>query len=53
MPIIYPSESYKIVGALFEVHRQLGSGFLEIVYKEALEYEFKRREILFEREKKI
>ena len=34
-----------------EVHNNLGAGFLEIVYKDALEYEFKRANIPFEREK--
>ena len=34
-----------------EVHNNLGSGFLEIVYKDELEYEFKRANIPFEREK--
>lgn len=34
-----------------EVHRQLGAGFLEIVYKDALEIEFGRAGISFEREK--
>ena len=34
-----------------EVHRQLGRGFLEILYKDALEYEFRKNNIPFEREK--
>lgn len=34
-----------------EVHKQLGSGFLEIVYKDALVHEFNIRGIQFEREK--
>lgn len=34
-----------------DVHNQLGGGFLEIVYKDALEYEFKQAKIPFEREK--
>lgn len=34
-----------------EVHNNLGAGFLEIVYKDALEYEFKTVGIPFEREK--
>jgi GxxExxY protein len=36
-----------------EVHKKLGSGFLESVYAEALEVEFKRLEIPFIREKKL
>lgn len=34
-----------------EVHNQLGPGFLEIVYKDALEYEFQKWNILYERER--
>lgn len=51
--IIYQEESYKLVGILFEVYNQLGDGFAEIVYKDALEYEFKTNEIDFEREKEF
>lgn len=49
--IIYKEESYEIVGCLFEVHNNLGGGFSEIVYKDALEYEFKSKNIEYEREK--
>ncbi len=35
-----------------EVHNNLGTGFLEIVYKDALEYEFKKANISYEREKR-
>ncbi|HRE77221.1 MAG TPA: GxxExxY protein [Flavobacterium sp.] len=49
--ILYKTESYKLVGILFEVHNNLGKGFSEIVYKDALEYEFKNSLIQFEREK--
>jgi len=49
--ILYKNESYSIVGALFEVYNNLGSGFAEILYKDALEYEFKSRDIPFQREK--
>ncbi len=49
----YPlqTETYEIIGVCMEVHRNLGHGFLEIVYKDALEFEFKRKNILYEREK--
>ena len=50
---LYKEESYKILGAAFAVHRELGCGFLERVYQDALEYEFKERGIPYEREKKI
>ncbi len=36
-----------------EVHRNLGQGFSEIVYKDALEYEFKSQKISFSREKEF
>ena len=49
--IIFKDESYKIIGICMEVHNNLGAGFLEIVYKDALEYEFRKDGIPFEREK--
>ncbi len=49
--LIYKDESYKIVGLCMDVHRELGKGFLEIVYKDALEYEFRKNGIPYEREK--
>jgi GxxExxY protein len=49
--LIYKSETYRILGLLFEVHNNLGKGFSEIVYKDALELEFKSGNIPFEREK--
>lgn len=48
MELMYPQESYKIMGACFEVYKELGSGFLESVYQEALELEFQLQEIPFE-----
>ena len=44
-------ETYKIIGVCMEVHNMLGAGFLEIVYKDALELEFKKAGIFYEREK--
>jgi len=49
--LIYKEENYKIIGICMEVHRNLGNGFLEIVYKDALEYEFKNNNILYDRER--
>lgn len=49
--IILENESYKIMGAAFEVHRILGCGFTEPVYQEALEEELRLRDIPFSREK--
>ena len=35
--VIYKEESYRIIGCCFEVHKTLGKGFSEIVYKDAQE----------------
>ena len=51
--IIYKEESYKIVGAAFNVYNKLGHGFLEAVYQEALELEFKKQGIPYEKEKEL
>ncbi len=51
--ILYRVEAYKIVGVCMDVHNNLGSGFLEIVYKDALEYEFRNNGIPFQREKEF
>lgn len=50
MDLIYADETYKIRGAILQVYNTLGSGFLEPVYQEALEIEFQRRGIPYERE---
>jgi GxxExxY protein len=50
---IYKEENYKIVGILFEVHKNLGKGFSEIVYKDAIEYEFQQQNIPYNREKEF
>jgi GxxExxY protein len=44
-------ETEIIIGLAIEVHKILGPGLLEIVYKDALEYEFNRHDYLFYREK--
>lgn len=47
----FEDETEEIIGIAIDVHKQLGRGFLEIVYKEAFEYELIEEEILYEREK--
>ncbi len=49
--LIFKEQSYQIIGKCFEVHNQLGAGFLEIVYKDALELEFRKENIPYQREK--
>ncbi|MBQ0159833.1 MAG: GxxExxY protein [Bacteroidales bacterium] len=51
--VLFPKESYQIVAAILQVHKTLGCGFLEKVYQEALEIEFKSKGIPFEREKRV
>jgi GxxExxY protein len=48
---LYEEDTYKIIGALMEVHKNLGKGFSEIVYKDAFEYELNKINFFIEREK--
>jgi len=45
-------QTYQIIGICMEVHKILGKGHSEIIYGDAIEYEFTRNRIPFEREKK-
>lgn len=45
--ILLKEESYQVIGACMEVYNEMGSGFLEAVYQECLEYEFGDRRIPF------
>jgi GxxExxY protein len=47
----YKKETYKIIGLGMEIHRIIGKGCAEIVYKDAFMYEFKQNDIPYEREK--
>ena len=48
--LILQQETDLMIGVGIEVHKELGAGFLEIVYKDALEYEFRERGYFFQRE---
>ena len=48
--LIFKEEVYRIVGAAMEVYNELGCGFLESVYQEAMEIELCARQIPFERQ---
>lgn len=45
--LIFKEEAYKIIGSCFEVYNELGPGFLEAVYQEALYIEFQKQGIPF------
>ena len=51
--IINEKETGNIIKACFEVHNELGHGFLEAVYQEALEIELSKRNIPFEAQKEL
>ena len=51
--LVYPKKSYKIIGACIEVHKELGPGFLEKVYHEALQYELNKNNIPYTSEKEL
>lgn len=51
--LLYKDEVYAIAGAVFEVYKTLGTGYLEPVYQEALAVEFTSRGIPFEREYRL
>ena len=51
--ILYKDECYRIQGAVFEVYREMGSGFLEAVYQECMERELRRRNIPFEAKRTV
>ncbi len=51
--LLLKNEVYAVIGAAIEVHRELGSGFLEAVYQEALEIELQARQIPIESQKPL
>ena len=51
--LLYKEECYQIQGAIFEVYKEIGTGFLESVYQECLEKELSLRNIPFQRQAEI
>ena len=51
--LLFRDECYAIQGAVFEVYREMGHGFLEAVYQECMEKELLRRSIPFEAERTL
>ncbi|MBI3580203.1 MAG: GxxExxY protein [Ignavibacteriales bacterium] len=47
LELLYKDEAFAIIGAAIEVHKELGCGFLEAVYQEALEIELRNKSISF------
>ncbi len=50
---LYKDETYRIIGACFEVYNEKGCGFLEPVYQECLEMELRLQEIPFDAKKPL
>lgn len=51
--LLYRDLTYKIIGLLFKVHTQLGCGFPEKIYQQALISEFCKEKVPFEIDKEI
>lgn len=51
--LLFKGECYQIIGICMKIHSILGKGFREIVYKDAMEEEFKKANIVYEREKRF
>lgn len=49
--LLYKDETYEIIGICMDVNKILGHGFLEIVYKDAIEYELLKKDLKYSREK--
>ena len=51
--LLFKDECYRIIGICMKIHSVLGHGFKEIIYKDAMEIEFEKNKIHFEREKQF
>ncbi len=50
--LLYREETHRLIGLCMEIHRELGKGHDEVIYKDALVVELGRVSIAFDREKK-
>lgn len=51
--LLYKEEAYQIIGACMEVYKELGKGFSEIIYGDALDIELKNNNIIYSREERF
>jgi GxxExxY protein len=51
--LLFKDECYQLIGMCMKIHTRLGKGFKEIVYKDAMEIEFKNAGVAYEREMKF
>jgi GxxExxY protein len=50
---LFKDETYKIIGFCMEVQKTLGYGFSEVIYRDALELEFRENDIFYLRESEL
>ena len=50
--LLYREETHRLIGLCMEIHRELGKGHDEVIYKDALVVELSRGSIAFDRERK-
>ena len=50
--LLYREETHRLIGLCMEIHRELGKGHDEVIYKDALVVELSRASLPFDREKK-
>ncbi|HTQ50164.1 MAG TPA: GxxExxY protein [Candidatus Acidoferrales bacterium] len=50
--LLYREETHRLIGFCMEIHRELGKGYDEVIYKDALVVELSRKKIPFTRENK-
>jgi GxxExxY protein len=49
--LLFKEECYTVIGMCIRIHNKLGKGFKEVVYKDAMEVEFKKAGILYKKKK--